>query len=161
MFQLEEKRLISSYTKKDGKMPKKTVIINLETMTKKMLPIFLLWVWHLDLKWRGVEMGFFNIIKIKDKCPCCRKNTCLTIQFKYGENWMHSYNIGDSIIWGQNNIGKKVSECILVSAISEECPICNECSDYVVEINNNIIVRVYADEIHLSFEKEGYRILGL
>ena len=72
---------------------------------------------------------------------------------------MHCYNIGDEIIWGQNNIGKKVRERILVSAISEECPICNECSDYVVEIENNIIRSVYVDEIQLSSEKEGYRII--
>lgn len=104
-------------------------------------------------------MGFFNSIKIKGICPSCRKNTFLTIQFKYGEDWMHSYDIGDSIIWGQNNIGKKVSECILVSAISEECPICNECSDYIVEIKNNIIRRVYVDEIQLWSEKDGYRII--
>ncbi len=102
-------------------------------------------------------MGFFSVIKIKDQCPNCKKNTGLTIQFKYGENWMHQYNIGDNIIWGQNNIGKKVSGCILVSAISEECPICNECNDYVVEIKNNVIQRVYVDEIQLSSENKGYR----
>ncbi len=30
-------------------------------------------------------MGFFSVIKIKDQCPNCKKNTGLTIQFKYGE----------------------------------------------------------------------------
>lgn len=103
-------------------------------------------------------MGFFNIIKVKTRCPSCRKNTYLSIQFKYGEDWMHCYNIGDNIIWGKNNIGKKVDECILVSAISEECPICNECSDFVVEINNNVITRVYVDEIQLASDKDGYHI---
>lgn len=32
---------------------------------------------------------------------------------------MHHYNIGDNIIWGKNNIGRKGSEHILVSAISK------------------------------------------
>lgn len=104
-------------------------------------------------------MGFFNTIKIKSKCPFCGENTYINIQFKYGEKWMHCYNIGDSIIWGENNIGKKIKECVLVSGISEECPICNECSDYIVEINNNIISRVYFDEIQLSSNKKGYQII--
>lgn len=100
-------------------------------------------------------MGFFNVIKINAPCPNCKKDTRLMIQFKYGEDWMHCYNIGDNVIWGQKNIGKKVSGCILVSAISEECPICNECSDFVVEIRNNVIQRVYADEIGLASDRNG------
>jgi len=104
-------------------------------------------------------MGFFNTLQIYDNCPNCGKRVFLTIQFKYGENWMHDYKIGDDIIWGQSNIGEKLDNCILVSAISEECPICNECSDYIVKIEKNVIQQVYADKIQLSAKEEGYCII--
>lgn len=104
-------------------------------------------------------MGFFNTIKINTECPKCRNNVLLTIQFKYGEDWMHNYSINDKIVWGQKNIGKMVRECVLVSGISEECPICNECSDFVVEIINNVIKRVYVDEIQLSSQKTGFSVV--
>lgn len=43
--------------------------------------------------------------------------------------------------------------------INTECPICNEYSDFVVEISNNVIKRVYADEIQLSSQKTGYSVV--
>lgn len=105
-------------------------------------------------------MGFFNVIKINTKCFNCKRMTLLTVQFKYGEDWMHNYNVGDSIIWGEKNVGQKTYKHVLVSAISEECPICGECSDYIVEVKNNIIQKIYIDRIELSLAKEGYIIIN-
>lgn len=101
-------------------------------------------------------MGFFHVVKIKAECPYCKNNVSLNIQIKYGIRWMYTYNIGDEIIWGENNFGYKTDKRVLVSGISEGCPICKQDADYVVEVEHNKIQKVYIDQIGLALEYDGY-----
>lgn len=87
-------------------------------------------------------MGLFHVIKIEVECPHCKNKTIRDVQFKYGKNWMYTYNIGDEIIWGEYNFfsSRKTDKRVLVSGISEGCPICQkdeEYIDYVVEVEHN------------------------
>ena len=108
-------------------------------------------------------MGFFHVINIEVECPHCKNKTIREVQFKYGINWMYTYNIGDEIIWGEDNFfsGCKTNKRVLVYGISDGCPICKkdeEYIDYVVEVEHNRIQKVYVDQVD-SLEYNGYIVI--
>jgi hypothetical protein len=86
-------------------------------------------------------MGAYNVLKDTQVCYSCGNTVNLAIQFKYGELWLYTYKIRDSIIWGKKNIGNQNEKKVVVSAFSEECPVCNAPGiEYEVFIENGKIV---------------------
>jgi hypothetical protein len=80
------------------------------------------------------------------------------IQFKYGDTWQHTYDVGDPLRWGGNDIGEPGQKHVVVDAIAEDpCPNCgygDEWSLYL-HIENDRITRIETATDEYDFVKEG------
>jgi hypothetical protein len=105
-------------------------------------------------------MGAFNTVELETICSACQNKVLLKIQFKYGDTWQYEYVIGDKIKWGGNDIGIRAKR-IVISGISEECPLCKKDENFVIYVNDNIITQIKLDTKENDFIKnnEEYIIL--
>lgn len=92
-------------------------------------------------------MGLFNILKPVLPCPQCKQMVEMTIQFKYGELWLHEFHLGEAIIWGKREklitMGEPGHKRVVVDGAGDNCPNCGcEGSDYEIWIADNILVDV-------------------
>ena len=69
-------------------------------------------------------MGAYNLVKLRRVCPSCGTEAEHRFQFKYGDTWLHEYQIGDQLQWGRNDIGRSGAKKVVVDAVAESCPVC-------------------------------------
>jgi hypothetical protein len=69
-------------------------------------------------------MGAFNTVIANCTCPVCGQAGTFECQFKYASTWQHHYKIGDKVIWGKNDRGKKTTE-IVIEVLGGPCSQCN------------------------------------
>jgi uncharacterized membrane protein len=91
-------------------------------------------------------MSAYNILTCDIKCSQCKNHYQGQLQFKYGDTWQFTYEIGDKIKWGGNDIGlenKKVKVYGILE--SDKCPACreeNKNSEYDIFVENGYISKV-------------------
>jgi len=96
-------------------------------------------------------MGAFNTIYKIEICKKCNNKVEFEVQFKYGDVWQNHYELGNSLIWGGNDIGKKDYKKVVVEGVAD-CPNCHEEILFTIYINNNIISRIelFNDEYYFD-----------
>ena len=92
-------------------------------------------------------MGLFNTLVKEIQCENCGNLFQGELQFKFGDTWLHIYNIGDKIKWGGNDVGKSGMQCAKVYGIlaSDCCPKCGQdigLCEFDITIENDIIIGV-------------------
>lgn len=105
-------------------------------------------------------MGIYNTLIVESICPGCLERTALKIQFRYGEVWDYTYFLDDEIRWGSDNTGVPGSKMVVLDGVAEACEICEEASDYLIFIENDVIrsVRQNHGEYHF-FDTDGFLVL--
>lgn len=95
-------------------------------------------------------MGAFNTLEVEASCPNCGTVAELSIQFKYGETWQHSYRLGDRLQWGRNDHGFPGMRKVEVLGTMAPCPSCGkDDADYMVLIKNDVLVGIDARQRRL------------
>jgi hypothetical protein len=89
-------------------------------------------------------MGAYNTVTLDQVCPSCHNRVEVRIQFKYGDTWQYSYQLGDRLTWGGNSIGEPGAKQVVADgAVEGTCPVCKyEWPDYEVWIEDDRIVDV-------------------
>ncbi|HEY0735444.1 MAG TPA: hypothetical protein VGD69_11110 [Herpetosiphonaceae bacterium] len=88
-------------------------------------------------------MGAFNTVCSHQVCQTCHTRVELVIQFKYGDVWQHSYQVGDPLLWDRNNEGEPGHTLVVLDAIAEACPHCGtEGQEYEVYVAGDTITAV-------------------
>lgn len=88
-------------------------------------------------------MGAFNTVTAPWTDPATGNSHQLTVQFKYGDVWQHEYQIGDTLNWGGNDVGRREDRRVVVDGVLEGEPsILGVPEDFEVHIVNNKIDRV-------------------
>ncbi len=102
-------------------------------------------------------MGLFNTLGLQAPYLRCGVEIPLVLQFKYGENWQHEYKINDQLHWGGNDNGKPRAAHVVVSAISETCPLCqHDGDDYLIHLYNDVLTSIELDDQRYNFfDSEG------
>lgn len=86
-------------------------------------------------------MGAYNTLTIEWNDDNSEQIHVLLLQFKYGEVWQYNYKIGDSLRWGEQNLGDKEAKEVLVEAIAENVDIpIGLVEEFEIFIRNNIIL---------------------
>ena len=106
-------------------------------------------------------MGAFNTIQTEVACPSCGQSAEFEIQFKYGNTWQLSYNLGDRLQWGGNDVGVPGKKKVEVESIGGPCPHCSvDCVEFDVTIENDVITSVTAlGADRENYSEEGYSII--
>lgn len=108
-------------------------------------------------------MGAYNTVRVDQVCPSCNNLVDVHIQFKYGDTWQYTYQIGDSLKWGGNSIGKPGAKQVVADGVAEgQCPICKYAwPDYEIWIENDKIVDVRTASRKFDFVRlhESYVVL--
>jgi hypothetical protein len=99
-------------------------------------------------------MGAFNTVEISERCPCCKEEVNLEVQFKYGDTYQHHYKVGDVITWGGNDRGKPGRSKVVVYGFAV-CPICDAELEYEVWLESDRIVAVKPATGTYDFVSEG------
>ena len=90
-------------------------------------------------------MGLFNTVHTLAKCPACKNEVNLKVQFKYGDVYQHHYQLGDVIKWDRDhartNVGTPGRRKVVVEGV-DDCPVCEAEGDYEVWLENDKIVAV-------------------
>jgi len=88
-------------------------------------------------------MSAYNIVYAAACCPNCGEFSCFEVQFKYGNTWQKSYQVGDELSWGGNEIGVPELKKVKVEAVGGPCAGCGaDGIEFDVEITNNIFSNV-------------------
>ena len=88
-------------------------------------------------------MSAFNIVKGRTSCPSCKHVAEFEVQFKYGDNWQHSYRLGDRLRWGGNDVGTPGRRRVLVEGIGGPCPHCKADNlDFDVVIEHDELIGI-------------------
>ncbi|RFS21187.1 hypothetical protein DVR12_17795 [Chitinophaga silvatica] len=83
-------------------------------------------------------MGTFNLLMLQNvACPNCRQFQNWTVQFKYGDCWLHKYGLFEELRWDGNDVGVRAAKIVLVEGICEE--MCKHCA------NDEIYARIFID----------------
>ncbi|MDE6434447.1 MAG: hypothetical protein K2L07_09490 [Lachnospiraceae bacterium] len=85
-------------------------------------------------------MGMFNYLHFKQECPKCGIETSMEAEIKLGELNLDSYNIGDSIKWGEVN--KRPIDGSIIDKGYVECENCHKDFWVKVIVINDIIADV-------------------
>ncbi|XSG76359.1 hypothetical protein ACP8Y2_05030 [Herpetosiphon llansteffanensis] len=101
-------------------------------------------------------MGLFNTLHLQAPCLRCGVEIPLVLQFKYAENWQHAYKINDQLRWNSRhpryNDGKPGAAHVVISAISEDCPVCkHDGDDYLIHVYNDVLTSVEPDDQRYNF----------
>lgn len=84
-------------------------------------------------------MGAFNVLQVRTRCPLCKEQVELRLQFKYGDTWQLEYELGDQLRWGGNDIGKPDANRVVLDAPAEPCPNCGFGADFEIFVENGKI----------------------
>ncbi len=91
-------------------------------------------------------MSAYNILDVvdSDSGPEAQR---LQIQFKFGDAWLHRYEVGDTIAWGGNDIGRPGLRRVFVkgSVVGPE-----GVRHYVVQIENDVITAWLPMDTHMK-----------
>lgn len=88
-------------------------------------------------------MSSFNLVRGAASCPNCNRSANFEVQFKYGDTWQHSYQLGDDLRWGANDIGSPGRKRVLVEGIGGPCPHCHADNlDFDVLLKNDELVEI-------------------
>ena len=107
-------------------------------------------------------MGAFNTLHLQAPCLSCGVEIPLVLQFKYAENWQYEYKLNDQLHWNsrypRSNDGKPGSAHVVISAISEDCPLCqHDGDDYLIHVYNDVLTSIELDDQRYDFQNsEGY-----
>lgn len=103
-------------------------------------------------------MSAFNVLRASASCPSCGTLAPQEIQFKYGDTWQHTYNVGDTLRWGGNDVGQPGCRRVLVEGIGGPCPSCGEqYLEYDITVEHDRITAVTPVGLRRSNpSKEGY-----
>lgn len=111
-------------------------------------------------------MGVFNRLKTTILCPECQAPVEVTLQFKFGELWMHDYRIGDPLKWGRNrktDEGRPGLGRVAVDAVVEEAPHCDDVDeqDFIIYVEDDVITRVEPNIGKYDFGAAGNTFISL
>lgn len=92
-------------------------------------------------------MSAYNTLSAKIQCSACNNSYYVLLQFKFGDTWQYHYQLGDSLKWGGNDIGKPQISCVNILGVLETdtCPICkliNKNQEYDIILENDILTNV-------------------
>lgn len=86
-------------------------------------------------------MSTFNTVRITSNCPACNVISEFELQFRYGSTWQHSYERGDELVWGRNDVGVRHTPLVWVHAIGSSCSSCGVSNrDFVVIVKSNYVL---------------------
>ncbi|MBW8687231.1 hypothetical protein [Chitinophaga rhizophila] len=105
-------------------------------------------------------MGSFNILLADVTCSVCKKQYEGRIQFKYGNVSFREFRVGDSIMWGGNQIGSPDAKKVKVYGILEVelCPICGQVNvdeEFDLYVINDLITNILPIEDITCYLDEG------
>lgn len=107
-------------------------------------------------------MGAFNIVRVRWHNPSTGSILELNVQFKYGDTWQHTYQVGDVIRWGGNDIGEPgarhvvVDGCLDASVKGVASP-----DSFEVHVSNGVIEKVIPATGRFDFTKTGKSFIVL
>ena len=105
-------------------------------------------------------MGIYNTLIVESVCPCCGGRATLKIQFRYGEVWDYTYFIDDEIRWGSENTGVPGEKMVVLDGVAEACELCDESSDYLIFLENDLIKYVRQNQgEYRFFDTDGFLVL--
>lgn len=110
--------------------------------------------------WRVIDMGAYNTLVVKSVCSSCKNSTTLKIQFKYGDTWNYHYHLNEPIKWKGNDVGVAGAKRVVLDGVAGPCELCNEINDYLVFVDNDVIVSCAANLGQFDFStSEGYYLV--
>ena len=65
----------------------------------------------------------YNSLIVESSCPHCGEKGIREVQFKYGNLRRHAYREGDTLVWGEPQVGSPELRDVLVLGIAE----CEKC----------------------------------
>lgn len=105
-------------------------------------------------------MGAFNVLRSWIRCSMCGRGYDARVQFKYGDVWQHEYEMGQSLRWGGNDVGRPVSGVVHVTGVPEGvCPHCGYeelWCEIIVRAGRIIAVVTYDGSVRPEPEDEFY-----
>jgi hypothetical protein len=71
-------------------------------------------------------MGLYNIVDsaVAEVCAACSSSILRSVQFRFGDAWLHAYRVGDEIRWGGNDEGRPGMALVVADGYGEPCPSC-------------------------------------
>lgn len=88
-------------------------------------------------------MSAFNTITATVECSKCGRCSDFEVQFKYGDTWQHTYNVGQRLRWGGNDVGIAGHKRVLVEGIGGPCRFCGADNvDFDVVVQEDVLVQV-------------------
>lgn len=93
-------------------------------------------------------MSAYNIVIVRQYCHDTGKAVEVGVQFKYGDTWQHKFRVGDTILWGGNDVGVLGAKRVVIDGIGEPCPACgfgegpDQDAGYEVWVSNDVITCV-------------------
>lgn len=89
-------------------------------------------------------MGAFNELQGELTCPRCLNPVTTDIQFKYGSVVHRRYKLGDTLVWGSNDIGKPGRRLVILDAEGTRCPNCQYDGDWpaYVRVRDDVLTSV-------------------
>lgn len=88
-------------------------------------------------------MSAFNTLRASVAYPVCGRTGLFAVQFKFGDAWQHEYTLGDTILWGGNDYGRKTEGVAQVEGIGGPCSNCAaDDLPFVIAVSNNQIESV-------------------
>lgn len=103
-------------------------------------------------------MSAYNTVSAKLKCPSCNSEVSVQVQFKFGNTWQFHYEIGDSLRWGGNDVGKPGSKHVVVDGIlAQACPVCQYDDEWnvCVHVEDGRITRLENATGQIDFVRAG------
>lgn len=106
-------------------------------------------------------MGIYNIIGYRGSCPHCETTRDFEVQVKFGFCDVFSYAIGDEYRWlpeGDPPLRRhepRPPRGDLDGSGWAECPVCDEDFFVVVDIRNDVIMRVVVDKTRPGLSSGG------
>lgn len=79
-------------------------------------------------------MGAFNTVTAEVPCPKCRARSVLEIQFRFGATWQYRYSLGQTLLWGKNDIGDEGRDAAVLGIVVGPCPTCGFDDDWDVVV---------------------------
>jgi len=102
----------------------------------------------------------YNTLIVESVCPSCFERTTIKIQFQYGEVWDYIYYINDEIKWGNCDEDMRGKKLVVLDGAGEECEACNEAADYLIFVENDVIMSVRQNQGEYQFfGAEGFLVL--
>lgn len=96
----------------------------------------------------GNAVGAYNTVTVErlDDCSRCGERGEIRVQFKYGDTQQHHYRLGDTLLWGGNDIGDQAAAEVVVLGTPEYCGRCG------LEVPGEYVVTIRAGQlIHYRF----------